>query len=273
MAKYHSASILGLRDALTLIGERCIPDWAGNELQALPLPPPKAIKEFLAQLQKECTIRKADYRHYANIRQSRRKRIIQAPDTIRSLDHAFSFYRVALARYDFTGGLPKKYKLDYLSYERQNQALSILRSAIASGLSEAAFIDLKSGKVKLIEPSSIEKQLTFDLQNDRISYFSRSGYLSVTAEHLLKTLNADHTPLRRTKIVQSALPNSDSREEYWNEKDVAAFLKISCPTLRRWRVAGGPDKLPYRKFGRSVRYAKADVLAYAGKTKRESTSG
>jgi excisionase family DNA binding protein len=45
-----------------------------------------------------------------------------------------------------------------------------------------------------------------------------------------------------------------------NEKEVAQLLKMSLPTLRRWRAAKtGPRFL---KIGSSVRYRHADVEAW-----------
>ena len=48
------------------------------------------------------------------------------------------------------------------------------------------------------------------------------------------------------------------------------FLRISPITLGRWRIEGyGP---PYHKFGRRVVYARDDLLAWANKQARSSTS-
>jgi hypothetical protein len=52
--------------------------------------------------------------------------------------------------------------------------------------------------------------------------------------------------------------------------EMAAFLRISLVTLGRWRIGGcGPA---YRKFGRRVVYAQADLTAWAEAQRRASTS-
>jgi Helix-turn-helix domain len=53
-------------------------------------------------------------------------------------------------------------------------------------------------------------------------------------------------------------------------KESSAFLRLSEVTLARWRIEGtGPS---YRKFGRRVVYAKADLLAWADGQTQQSTS-
>jgi len=53
-------------------------------------------------------------------------------------------------------------------------------------------------------------------------------------------------------------------------KESAAFLRLSEVTLARWRIEGtGPA---YRKFGRRVVYAKADLLAWADGQTKQNTS-
>jgi predicted DNA-binding transcriptional regulator AlpA len=53
-------------------------------------------------------------------------------------------------------------------------------------------------------------------------------------------------------------------------KETAAFLRLSEVTLARWRIDGtGPS---YRKFGRRVVYAKADLLAWADGQTQQNTS-
>lgn len=52
--------------------------------------------------------------------------------------------------------------------------------------------------------------------------------------------------------------------------EAAALLRISESTLNKWRLSGfGPR---YRRFGRAVRYAEADILAWAETRARMSTS-
>lgn len=52
----------------------------------------------------------------------------------------------------------------------------------------------------------------------------------------------------------------DDLPELIPEDLLSGFLRISKPTLARWRGQGtGPR---YRKLGHAVRYAKADVVAW-----------
>jgi excisionase family DNA binding protein len=52
--------------------------------------------------------------------------------------------------------------------------------------------------------------------------------------------------------------------------EAAALLRLSKITLGRWRIEGkGP---PFRKFGRRVLYATADLIAWGEAQKRVSTS-
>lgn len=55
-----------------------------------------------------------------------------------------------------------------------------------------------------------------------------------------------------------------------NTEQAAAYLGMSPNTLHRWRWSGeGPR---FRKFGRSVRYARTDLDAYAEAAARDNTS-
>lgn len=79
----------------------------------------------------------------------------------------------------------------------------------------------------------------------------------------LTTTNvSDHvTPLRR-ELVSC---------RFVSEKSAAEILALSVKTLRSWRVRGqGPR---WAKMGRSVRYAIADLEAFAAASIRKSTSG
>jgi excisionase family DNA binding protein len=52
--------------------------------------------------------------------------------------------------------------------------------------------------------------------------------------------------------------------------EAAALLRLSEITLGRWRIEGsGP---PFRKFGRRVLYARADLDAWADAQRRHNTS-
>jgi len=53
-------------------------------------------------------------------------------------------------------------------------------------------------------------------------------------------------------------------------EQAAAYLGMSRHTLHRWRWSG--DGPRYRKFGRSVRYARADLDRYIEEAARDHTS-
>ena len=57
---------------------------------------------------------------------------------------------------------------------------------------------------------------------------------------------------------------------FYNQSETAEFLRLSERTLERWRVEGmGP---PFRRFGRRIVYAKADLERWADGRCFESTS-
>ena len=55
-----------------------------------------------------------------------------------------------------------------------------------------------------------------------------------------------------------------------NTEQAAAYLSLSPHTLHRWRWSG--DGPRYRKFGRSVRYARTDLDEYIDQAGRDNTS-
>ena len=57
---------------------------------------------------------------------------------------------------------------------------------------------------------------------------------------------------------------------YMGTRDAAAFLGLSPRTLDRYRVSG--DGPAFHKFGRRVRYLRADIEAWARARRRISTS-
>ena len=57
---------------------------------------------------------------------------------------------------------------------------------------------------------------------------------------------------------------------YMGTRELAAFLGLSPRTLDRYRVSGGGPK--FHKFGNRVRYARADVEAWAAERRYSSTS-
>ncbi|MGX9353982.1 helix-turn-helix transcriptional regulator [Roseobacteraceae bacterium S113] len=67
----------------------------------------------------------------------------------------------------------------------------------------------------------------------------------------------------------SANQNSDL-DAFINEKAAADFLCHSVRTLQKWRVSGnGPD---FFKQGRSVRYRRRELIAWAEARRRQHTS-
>ena len=57
----------------------------------------------------------------------------------------------------------------------------------------------------------------------------------------------------------------DVEKIFVDEKVVAALLSCSVQSLRNWRCLG--IRIPYRKFGRSVRYYLPDVYEYVDSNK------
>ncbi len=63
----------------------------------------------------------------------------------------------------------------------------------------------------------------------------------------------------------------DDAWQYLGTRDVASLLGLSPRTLDRYRVSGAGPK--FHKFGNRVRYARADVEAWAAERRYSSTSG
>jgi phage terminase Nu1 subunit (DNA packaging protein) len=75
-------------------------------------------------------------------------------------------------------------------------------------------------------------------------------------------MSLEHSPARSTDHAASVV--------FVDENRVAEILDVSVRSVQRMRETGcGPT---YRKFGRLVRYALADVLAWADAQTRGSTS-
>ena len=71
-------------------------------------------------------------------------------------------------------------------------------------------------------------------------------------------------------VFNGASSMSDTDTGYMSVREAAAFLALSPRTLDRYRVDGGGP--PFHKFGSSVRYARADLEAWASARRRTSTS-
>jgi hypothetical protein len=67
------------------------------------------------------------------------------------------------------------------------------------------------------------------------------------------------------------MPEPAARERrYLNNREAAAFLKLSPRTLEKQRVLGGGPR--FRKFGRRVVYALDDLVSWAEARGCDSTS-
>jgi Helix-turn-helix domain len=77
--------------------------------------------------------------------------------------------------------------------------------------------------------------------------------------------------LERTRLEPAqAAEQPVTASVFLTTAEAAAFLRISPVTLGRWRIEGcGPA---YRKFGRRVVYAHADLAAWTEAQRRASTS-
>ncbi|MGK2872969.1 MAG: helix-turn-helix transcriptional regulator [Alphaproteobacteria bacterium] len=63
---------------------------------------------------------------------------------------------------------------------------------------------------------------------------------------------------------------NNTPEIFETQGGTAKILRLSERTLERWRLEGtGPV---YRKFGKRVLYARADIIAWADAQRRKSTS-
>ena len=60
------------------------------------------------------------------------------------------------------------------------------------------------------------------------------------------------------------------RTSYLSTRQAAEYLGLSTRTLDRYRVSGAGPK--FHKFGNRVRYARADVEAWAAERRYSSTS-
>jgi|CXWL01.1.fsa_nt_gi excisionase family DNA binding protein len=278
MANTYISAQLGLQQAIDFIGQHYIAGWTGEELAAQALPLVEEIKKYLSTLKQDCEKHSLDYKAFANVRIAigKNKRTIKVFDKpVKSLGETFSQYKYALSRYDFTERFPRQYKEDYASYKRQIDALALFKAAINTGLCDALFINATTGETKSIHPVLVEKSVApFNILDDSVLYSGDNGFLSVSESSLHKAITEQS---QKTKIITHKVIKTKSavtitgNKEYFKEKEVAELLGLSCATLSRWRVEEN-NKLPFMKFGRSVRYLKADVDAYAAKNKQQSTS-
>lgn len=55
------------------------------------------------------------------------------------------------------------------------------------------------------------------------------------------------------------------KTDYFTTEELAKYLGLSVSTLNSWRVRSNPKNsisIPYKKFGKAVRYKKSDVYEY-----------
>ncbi len=62
----------------------------------------------------------------------------------------------------------------------------------------------------------------------------------------------------------------EEEEEFLTTPEAAAFYRAAVPTLEGWRVKGGGP--PFIRLGRKIVYAKSDLVAFAQRNRRVSTS-
>jgi excisionase family DNA binding protein len=279
MSKHRpNSKTINLKPALTFIGEHYLTGWNGQELTANALPAPDVLKKHLALLKQYCAAHGLDYCKYGNVRPVPRgasKRVVKLSNpVVKPVGVEFAPYKHALSRFDFSERVPKEYKDEYAAYQRQNQALNILRDAIGSDVCNAAFVDIQSGTVQPIAPAMAgATTLQFRLLDDVVIYCGNNGHLSVAVQDLQKAITdrpANTYPVNQATIAPT-VPAIPAAVEYLTEKQVKALLNISLPTLSRWRKKGN-EELPFHKIGRSVRYLRSDVESYTKSTKRKSTS-
>lgn len=79
-------------------------------------------------------------------------------------------------------------------------------------------------------------------------------------------------PVRPLPLTTSApsTQQTPAAARYLNNNEAAAFLRLSPRTLEKQRVIGGGPR--FRKFGRRVMYAVADLEAWADARSFEMTS-
>ena len=104
---------------------------------------------------------------------------------------------------------------------------------------------------------------------DRVSAWMESQ--SSEAEHrAVLAVVEDGVPAVPVDCAKQWEAGMDDDAIYMGTRELAAFLGLSPRTLDRYRVSGGGPK--FHKFGNRVRYARADVEAWAAERRYSSTS-
>ena len=104
---------------------------------------------------------------------------------------------------------------------------------------------------------------------DRVSAWMESQ--SSEAERLaVRAAVEDGVPAVPVDCAKQWEAGMDDDAIYMGTRELAAFLGLSPRTLDRYRVSGAGPK--FHKFGNRVRYARADVEAWAAERRYSSTS-
>lgn len=77
-------------------------------------------------------------------------------------------------------------------------------------------------------------------------------------------------PLRPAATAATVSPTAAQPQRYLTNDEAADYLRLSPRTLEKQRVFGSGPK--FRKFGRRVMYAVADLDAWAAERSFDSTS-
>jgi hypothetical protein len=89
------------------------------------------------------------------------------------------------------------------------------------------------------------------------------------SHHCAGPASAPSFPEEKEKHL-SRTPRAAPDEHFMTEKEAAALLSMSVRSLQGFRYRGGGPR--YCKFGRSVRYTRADLITWARTSRRNSTS-
>ena len=73
-----------------------------------------------------------------------------------------------------------------------------------------------------------------------------------------------------TSAIKKTRPSAVPASEFLSTQQAAAYLNLSASYLNKARLTG--DGPRFRKFGHTVRYAKADLIAWTEAAARRSTS-
>ena len=104
---------------------------------------------------------------------------------------------------------------------------------------------------------------------DRVSAWMESR-ASEAERRAVRAAVEDGVPAVPVDCAKQWEAGMDDDAIYMGTRELAAFLGLSPRTLDRYRVSGGGPK--FHKFGNRVRYARADVEAWAAERRYSSTS-